>query len=90
MTHFQATSMVTYLLVRVKEVTSTRPHKYFGGQQRGTHQFLLLSPFLFAVLGTIAMLIYSIHTQRDHTARRLCLSNIGYLAKRSVPWSILI
>lgn len=36
------------------------------------------------------MLIYSIHTQRDHTAKRLCLSNIGYLAKCSVAWSILI
>lgn len=45
---------------------------------------------LFAIFGTIGMLIYSIHTQRDHTAKRLCLSNIGYLAKFSVPWSILI
>lgn len=36
------------------------------------------------------MLIYSIHTQRDHAAKRLCLSNIGYLAKSSVPQSILI
>lgn len=36
------------------------------------------------------MLIYSIHTRRDHTTKRLCLSNIGYLAKCSVAWSILI
>lgn len=36
------------------------------------------------------MQIYSIHTQRDHTVKRLCLSNIGYLAKCSVAWSILI
>lgn len=83
--------MTTYVpAVGVKEVTSPLPNKYMCCQQRATHHFLLLSPFLSAVLGTIAMLIYSIHTQRDHTARRLCLSNIGYLAKRSVPWSILI
>lgn len=88
--HFQVKIMATYLpAVGVKEVTSLL-NKCMCCQQRATRHFLLLSPFLFAVLGTIAMLIYSIHTQRDHTARHLCLSNIGYLAKRSVPWSILI
>lgn len=46
--------------------------------------------FFFSIFSTIGILIYSIHTQRDHTAKRLCLSNIGYLAKCSVAWSILI
>lgn len=46
--------------------------------------------FFFSIFSTIGMLIYSIHTQRDHTAKHLCLSNIGYFAKCSVPWSILI
>ncbi len=46
--------------------------------------------FFFSIFSTIGMLIYSFHTQRDHTAKRLSLSNIGYLAKCSVAWSILI
>lgn len=50
----------------------------------------LVFVFFFTIFSTIAVLIYSIHTQRDHTVKHLCLSNIGYLAKCSVPWSILI
>lgn len=44
----------------------------------------------FFIFSTIRMQIYSIHTQRDHTAKRLCLSNISYLAKCSLAFSILI
>lgn len=54
--------------------------------------FLIKSNFysFFSIFSTIQMLIYSIHTQRDHTAKHLCLSNISYLAKCSVAFSILI
>lgn len=52
--------------------------------------FKSISFSFFSIFSTIGMLIYSNHTQRDHTAKHLCLSNIGYLAKCSDAFSILI